>query len=272
MDVPVLRQRHAREGASAMEAKGLETLTLSPFEIHFSQTRIRSEFQDGRPLQLALDEIQVMPNGQGEDFLLVPPFPRIEVTRWRCKLRDSTGAAKLSEGGQELYSQEERWFSFDNRRLCCLQRAAAQHWPKKVCCEVVEIPQTLARTRELRKFDTRNTGLSVLVGRRDDPNPEKWCWRTEVGLPTESEQEIGVVLPGLRHRGGRPQESEQGHLPFKRNGRRRSKQEEETAGSSFGALRGLLLFMIIYLLMRIAVVLWQKKHKMVPSPHSEQPT
>ncbi|OLP95618.1 hypothetical protein AK812_SmicGene22231 [Symbiodinium microadriaticum] len=229
VDVPVLRQRHAREGASAMEAKGLETLTLSPFEIHFSQTRIRSEFQDGRPLQLALDEIQVMPNGQGEDFLLVPPFPRIEVTRWRCKLRDSTGAAKLSEGGQELYSQEERWFSFDNRRLCCLQRAAAQHWPKKVCCEVVEIPQTLARTRELRKFDTRNTGLSVLVGRRDDPNPEKWCWRTEVGLPTESEQEIGAC----------------------------------------GSDR---LFMIIYLLMRIAVVLWQKKHKMVPSPHSEQPT
>ena len=115
------------------------------------QERTRSEFQDGRPLQLALDEIQaatskfpisfrmqvrtgsrkskeessgdaqrarrglspgaaISPNRgyeAGPRNLTVSISPaQGSGARWRCKLRDSTGAAKLSEGGQELYSQE----------------------------------------------------------------------------------------------------------------------------------------------------------------------
>mmetsp|Transcript_22751 Transcript_22751/g.52632 ORF Transcript_22751/g.52632 Transcript_22751/m.52632 type:complete len:268 (+) Transcript_22751:82-885(+) len=240
-----------------------EVITLCPFDIHFSQTRIRPEFQDGRSLQTALDQMQAEPlartdEGDGE-LLLVPPFPRIEVTKWRCKLRDSTGAPKLdSDTGCELYSQEERWFSFDNRRLCCLQRAAAAQWPKKVMCEAIEIPQTLARTRELRKFDTRSSGCSVFVGRRDEPNPERWCWRTTVGLPA-AEPEPGVVMR-LRHRGDRAREAEPGDLPFKRGQRQRPAEESDDKGSAMEVLRGLLLFMIIYLVMRIVVILWQKYH------------
>ena len=132
--------------------------------------------------------LQVTPNGQGEDLLLVPPFPRIEVTRLGRGTKVSAsraltkraapggaascgtapGAAKLSEGGLELYSQEAGGLlpkqpvffrqrgvrsagsastiadfaacSLDPDRRCFRtarlehnsRRAAAQHWPKKV--------------------------------------------------------------------------------------------------------------------------------------------
>ncbi|CAK9042788.1 unnamed protein product [Durusdinium trenchii] len=264
------------------EQVGLKIITLSPLEIHFSQTRIRSEFQDGRSLQMALDKIEDKEVNFDEDaLLLVTPFPRIEVTRWRCKLRDETGAARVDANGMELYSQEERWFSFDNRRLWCLQirkenrpvqscphqkgtqswqlRAAVKKWPKKVYCEVFEISQTLAKTRELRKFDTRTFGLSVLVGRREELNLEKWCWKTEVGLPVETAPEEGVALSALRQRKGL--ETERGQISWRhqRKSRRHEDEYEETQKfSALEILRGLLLFMIIYLGLRVCVILFQK--------------
>ncbi|CAJ1407054.1 unnamed protein product [Effrenium voratum] len=244
----------------AEEVNGLRIITLSPFEIHFSQTRIRFEFQDGRTLQTALEETKARDTTFEEEdaILLAPPFPRIEVTRWRCKLRDAEGAPRIDpETGLELYSQEERWFTFDNRRLCCLQRAAAAKWPKKVCCEVYEIPPALARTRELRKFDTRSSGFSVLVGRREAQNLDTWCWRTEVGVPAVQESEPGVVMPGLRRR--RPESERQGAGHF-RGRRREAKEEEEEAERSFPLqlLRSFLLFMIIYLSLRVCMILWRK--------------
>lgn len=242
------------------EQVGLKIITLSPLEIHFSQTRIRSEFQDGRSLQMALDKIEDKEVNFDEDaLLLVTPFPRIEVTRWRCKLRDETGAARVDANGMELYSQEERWFSFDNRRLWCLQRAAVKKWPKKVYCEVFEISQTLAKTRELRKFDTRTFGLSVLVGRREELNLEKWCWKTEVGLPVETAPEEGVALSALRQLKGL--ETERGQISWRhqRKSRRHEDEYEETQKfSALEILRGLLLFMIIYLGLRVCVILFQK--------------
>lgn len=242
------------------QASGLNVLTLSPLEIHFSQTRIRYEFQDGRSLQTALEGVEEKDiHFDGEEaVLLLPPFPRIEVTRWRCKLRDEDGAAKVDENGLELYSQEERWFSFDNRRLWCLQRAAARRWPKKVYCEVFEISPTLAKTRELRKFDTRTCGRSVLIGRREEENLEKWCWRTEVGLAVDS-PEAGVALPALRHR--RPDTERRGSESRKRNQPRRPSKddnEEPERQPANEILQGFLVFMIIYLSLRVCVILFRK--------------
>eukprot|EP00440_Ansanella_granifera_P002818 gb/GFBE01003074.1/.p1 GENE.gb/GFBE01003074.1/~~gb/GFBE01003074.1/.p1 ORF type:complete len:274 (+),score=35.55 gb/GFBE01003074.1/:1-822(+) len=260
----------------AAEAQGCNLIQLSPFEIHFSQTRIRSEFQDGRPLQGALDEIEAetQQGDQGEeDFVLLkPPFPRIEVTRWRCKLREKDGAPRLDpDSGLELYSQEEQWFSFDNRRLCCLQRAAASHWPQKVRCEVVEIPPTLARTRELRKFDTRTGGLSVLVGRREEENLDSWCWRTAVGLPKEEQPETGVVMPGLRSRGSRTSDGSGGRGPARRPRNRQSyeddNEEVEEVQSHYSMrdiLSSALLFAIIYLALRMLFIVF-RKHRQSPT-------
>lgn len=268
----------AKSDTSDAEAAGTHTvpegcrlILLSPFDIHFSQTRIRSEFQDGRTLEEALGQIVIaapdLPNAdseggeEGKSFsLLSVPFPYIEVTKWRCKLREANGAPKVDPNtGLELYSEEERWFTFDNRRLCCLQRAAAAHWPKDVRCEAVEIPPNLARMRELRKFDTRTFGCSVLVGRRDDPEPETWSWRAAVGLPEEAQPEGGIARQkSLRWRGGRSSSrSETG------KGGRRGKPgaQDGSDGGRLEPLRSALLFLLVYLALRLAVSLFRHRAK-----------
>lgn len=263
---------------------------LSPFEIHFSQTRIRPEFQDGRSLAEALAEIQIRPlqdglidgnpevediseSGAAGDILLAAPFPRIEVTRWRCKLRDSDGAPKLDPStGLELYSHEEKWFSFDNRRLCCLQKAAAAQWPQKARCEVLELPHSLAKTRELRKFDTRTFGYSVLIGRREDPNPEPWCWRTAVGIPQEEPPEEGIARQS-NSRWRRPAATTRSNaLPINKgrrpSGRRNNQPEVEEDDGKMPfreVLRNAMLFFLIYLLLRICFQIGRRYYQSLPS-------
>lgn len=274
-----------------------DVVLLSPFEIHFSQTRIRSEFQDGRTLEEAMPDIRAVPHSgvadapaslegaarvagatvseaaeaapraadeepggrptevvdkgasQCKDFMLMSaPFPRIEVTKWRCKLREPDGSPKLDPStGLELYSHEEIWFTFDNRRLYCLQKAAAKLWPREVRCEVVEIPPTLARTRELRKFDTRTFGYSIIVGRRDNPSPENWSWRASVGLPEEQQPQEGVARQkSLRWRGQRRGGAS--------TNRRASGSEDVSQGSQVQEfMRSAMLFFLVYLGLRLAV-------------------
>lgn len=257
--------------------EGCRVVLLSPTEIHFSQTRIRDAFQDGRLVAETIPTIKAGPivdrakakaaadagvsateatedlsESQGRPFqLLSHPFPRIEVTRWRCKLREADGQPRLDPAtGLELYSQEEHFFSFDNRRLYCLQKAAALLWPQEVRCEVVELPANMARTRELRKFDTRTFGLSVIVGPRDDPDATtSWNWRTAVGLPEESQPEIGIARQKSARWRGRP--SNRG---APNSGRRRSQkdQEEEGQGTSDIA-HNALIFFLVYLGLRLVV-------------------
>lgn len=260
--------------------EGCRTVMLSPFEVHFSQTRIRDHFQDGHNLeetiaaitshlasasaQTAADGGADAQEGEGgaearEVAVLSVPFPRIEVTRWRCKLREADGTPKLDPStGLELYSHEERWFTFDNRRLCCLQRAAAALWPTEARCEVIEVPATLARTRELRKFDTRTFGCSVIVGRRDDPDPYTWSWRVAVGLPEEAQPDSGVARQkSMRWRGrGR------GPSDASRGGRRGSggyRDEAEDGHQGVEAIRSALLFLLVYLVLRLAVHLFRRR-------------
>lgn len=180
------------------------------------------------------------------------------MTRWRCKLRDPDGTPKLDPvTGLDLYSEEERWFSFDNRRLYCLQRVACRHWPRRVVIETEEVPLELARMRELRKFDTRTFGLSVAVGRREDMHNDNsalstWCWRSSVGIPEESQPEGGVPRQkSLRRRGSRPPRRDWGE------GRRRGDEEYEEGWLSREAVWSVMLFLLLYLGLRLAVSIWR---------------
>lgn len=260
---------------------GCRGMLLSPFDVHFSQTRIRDQFQDARTLDEAVDGIRVVPyadssddfedmSTRGKDFsLLDVPFPRIEVTKWRCKLREPDGSPKLDAAGMELYSHEEIWFSFDNRRLCCLQRAAAKEWPKEVRCEVVEIPQHLAKMRELRKFDTRTFGYSVLVGRREsgttrsaaaDQNLSSWSWRLAVGLPEEQQPEEGIARQqSMRWRrsrqGGRPSNRREGDNYMEQD------QAEDESNPTLEMFRNALLFFLVYLSLRLVVSIFRHRYQ-----------
>lgn len=261
--------------------EGCELVLLSPLEIHFSQTRIRAEFQDGHTLEETLAEIkvatkeasgdgaQIVDDAEGYEkkegkvdrvgdvadaIVLEVPFPPIEVTKWRCKLREPDGSPKLDPStGLELYSREERWFTFDNRRLCCLQKAAVTHWPRQVVCEVIEVPQPLARNRELRKFDTKTFGCSLTVGRRDDPTPESWCWRSAVGMPAEEQPEDGVARQRSARWRGR---GRGGDGPPSGAGRGRHNRAEEGEGGNLELIRSALLFLLVYLGLRLVVTVF----------------
>mmetsp|Transcript_45428 Transcript_45428/g.120474 ORF Transcript_45428/g.120474 Transcript_45428/m.120474 type:complete len:263 (-) Transcript_45428:61-849(-) len=247
--------------------EGCRIISLCPFDVHFSQTRIRLEFQDGRLVNDTFEEIVLAPahdtdddthspggmedNAASKPLELQAPFPAIEVTKWRCKLREPNGAPRLDPvSGLELYSHEERWFTFDNRRLYCLQRAATKFWPQKVCCDVIEVPPSIARTRELRKFDTRSFGLHVLVGRRDDPQPDMWSWRAAVGLPEQEPPQEGIARQKSKRWSSRPGQQ---------SGRRNPKSaKQEEAWTGLELMRSALLFVIVYLGLRIVLTVFRR--------------
>jgi len=197
---------------------------LSPLAVHFSQSLIRPEFQDGRPVEesaLAITsdlcspisaddatDLQLMgappaapPGDRGEDNrsrgsswrLQQSPFEEIEVIQWRCKLREADGSVKVDETGAELYG-DRAWYSLDNRRLYCLQRAAVAHWPVEVRCVVSIVRQEDGSYREFRKFRTLDLGRTVRIGHRDDKSLPMWSWRREVGLAPEP-LPAGSALP-----------------------------------------------------------------------------
>jgi len=201
------------------------------------------------------DVAVVMSDGKDQEFLtLIVPFPPIEAIKWRCKLRETDGTPKIDPvTGLELYSQEEQWFTFDNRRLYYLQRAAAKHWPCQVRCEVVVIPAPLARMRELRKFDTRTFGCTVAVGARSDRSPRIWSWREAVGLPAEVQPEHGIPRQrSQRWRGPRSTFSAKGAM-------RGAGCVEAPQERSSDAVRSVLLFFLVYLGLRLVVsIFWRR--------------
>jgi len=197
---------------------------LSPLEIHFSQSHIRPDFQDGhsvvetavamqapehreRLAKLQSAEVTGVPIGDGDWWLLQAPFPEIEVIQWRCKLREEDGSLKLDAQGFELYGERE-WYTLDNRRLYCLQRAAAALHPQEVRCVVAVIQQEEGSCREFRKFRTPDRGRSVAIGHRDMVNLPRWSWRKEVGLPEEV-LAAGSTIAKPRRRG--PNSGRGGH-------------------------------------------------------------
>lgn len=195
---------------------------LSPLEIHFSQSHIRPSFQDGSSVDSTVAELQTLrcreqlsslplesssawaelgaPEGEGRWWLLRPQFPEIEVIQWRIKLRNEAGAIQMDEKGAELYGDRE-WYSLDNRRLYCLQKAAAALYPEQVRCAVLVIQQQEGTCREFRKFRTPDRGRSVAVGHRDSTTLPRWSWRKEAGLPDEVLAAGSAVARNPRRRG-----------------------------------------------------------------------
>eukprot|EP00930_Biecheleria_cincta_P097016 TRINITY_DN8876_c0_g1_i1.p1 TRINITY_DN8876_c0_g1~~TRINITY_DN8876_c0_g1_i1.p1 ORF type:complete len:579 (-),score=167.35 TRINITY_DN8876_c0_g1_i1:127-1863(-) len=154
---------------------------ICPFSIRFSQARIRPNFQDGREVEDSKEQIEAVEAPTGSlsgryDLLLRAPFPPIEIIRWWPKLREEDGETLLDENGKTILG-EPCWFTFDNRRLYCLQAAAAKHWPQRVGA-VVHIMHDLPVSKcAPKKFRTTDLGCSVRISRRYDVVPvNTWSW------------------------------------------------------------------------------------------------
>eukprot|EP00419_Tripos_fusus_P023367 CAMPEP_0172715520 /NCGR_PEP_ID=MMETSP1074-20121228/67593_1 /TAXON_ID=2916 /ORGANISM="Ceratium fusus, Strain PA161109" /LENGTH=411 /DNA_ID=CAMNT_0013540105 /DNA_START=115 /DNA_END=1350 /DNA_ORIENTATION=+ len=153
---------------------------LCPFAIRFSQARIRPTFQDGRLVERSMGQVDAVPWPLGSDaeydVLLSAPFPPIEIIRWVPKLREEDGRTLVDEDGTTILG-EACWFTFDNRRLYCLQAAAAKQWPRRAA-GIVHVMHDLPLSRcTPRKFRTTDLGCSVKISRRHDSVPRAtWCW------------------------------------------------------------------------------------------------
>eukprot|EP00930_Biecheleria_cincta_P072821 TRINITY_DN60168_c0_g1_i1.p1 TRINITY_DN60168_c0_g1~~TRINITY_DN60168_c0_g1_i1.p1 ORF type:complete len:376 (+),score=40.70 TRINITY_DN60168_c0_g1_i1:55-1182(+) len=138
-----------------------EEKLISPFAIRFTQEHIRTTFRDGRAVEQTVTEIETQPGKCDVDLILKAPFPHIEIIRWTS-------------------ADGDHWFSFDNRRLYCLQRAAAAHWPRRVAC-VVEVPYAADRSSWWRKCDTSVAGGSVSLRHSSmQPAVSSWDWRDAI--------------------------------------------------------------------------------------------
>lgn len=259
---------------------------ISPLDVRFSQFRARNAFRDGMLLSESMEQIRVVPlKGEGSaaapplpppllgpdgkpqeggraqdqeyDVLLVAPFPPIEVLPWRCKLRLPNGRPMLDKTGEhEVYDSQDRWFTLDNRRLCCLQKAAVAQWPLRAVVDVVELPGgPLIRQRQLKKFRTFDRGASILIGPKaaEEP-PARWSWREalgleaeDLGLPDDFDPEQSSAQP-RRRRGAnharRPDEERQGRLDrqqasqLARQGDGRHQRHAGRLGGSSGSAEG----------------------------------
>jgi len=161
--------------------------------------KMRHLFGDGRRVADAIPLIRALPlfeedaaKNEGASFRLEPPFPLIEVMRWRAKFRDEmTGRPKVDPAtGEEIYDTRAHWFTLDNRRLYCLQEAALKVWPKRCVVEVVEVRagSQNAQVRELRKFRTFDRGRTIQIGSHSDGVPfVHWSWREKIGLEEASD-------------------------------------------------------------------------------------
>eukprot|EP00434_Breviolum_minutum_P020551 symbB.v1.2.018121.t3/scaffold1433.1/size119041/1 len=154
---------------------------ICPFSIRFSQARIRPTFQDGRDVEASMDEVEAVEAPEGAlkdryDLLLRAPFPPIEIIRWWPKLREEDGETLLDENGKTVLG-EPCWFTFDNRRLYCLQAAAIKNWPCRAAA-VVHVMHDLPVSKcAPKKFRTTDLGCSVRISRRDDVVPKAtWTW------------------------------------------------------------------------------------------------
>lgn len=145
-----------------------EEKLISPLAIRFTQQRIRTTFRDGRDVEATIKEVEARPGVGDYDIILRAPFPTIEILRWAPNGRSSGG--------------KEHWFSFDNRRLYCLQRIAAEYWPKRVGATVEVLYCDSGAIR--KKLDSQTCGMSVSIGHAFASADElkEWSWHKAVQL------------------------------------------------------------------------------------------
>eukprot|EP00746_Dinoflagellata_sp_MGD_P134021 gnl/MRDRNA2_/MRDRNA2_67827_c0_seq1.p1 gnl/MRDRNA2_/MRDRNA2_67827_c0~~gnl/MRDRNA2_/MRDRNA2_67827_c0_seq1.p1 ORF type:complete len:629 (+),score=117.23 gnl/MRDRNA2_/MRDRNA2_67827_c0_seq1:71-1957(+) len=182
--------------------KPVEALTvLNPFAIRFSQPRINPYFMQGESFEAAIAACKEEPCqilGGSERSFIKAPFPDIEVVCWRPKLRNADGVAVKDAKGKQTWG-EERWFTLDNRRLHCLQKAAIKAWPR-ACCIAVKVIDAVGNDRqELRKFRTTTEGATISIGRSKDA-PEDvvtWDWQMELTKAAGADPKLSVFLDAI---------------------------------------------------------------------------
>lgn len=156
-----------------------EEKLICPLAIRFTQSHIRPVFQDGHELVETIEEMGTRPGTGPYDIIIEAPFPSIEIVRWHQK-----DAFKCEK-------EARHWFTLDNRRLYCLQRVAAAHWPKKVAAVV----QTFyaAPDSAIRKSDSFTVGRSIAIGHSMKQIQERFDWRDAVAS-TEDEAAKQLVM------------------------------------------------------------------------------
>mmetsp|Transcript_8935 Transcript_8935/g.19696 ORF Transcript_8935/g.19696 Transcript_8935/m.19696 type:complete len:433 (-) Transcript_8935:233-1531(-) len=161
-----------------------EEKLISPLSVRFTQEHIRTTFRDGRELEESLAAICAEP-GQGEyDLVLRAPFPDIEIVRWCPRGSDEEDVASAPDGGH--------WFTRDNRRLYCLQRAAVALWPKTVAAVVEILYADPGNTK--RKYDSATRGRSVSLSHSLKATAiKRWDWRISVRRPGAVEGFVSVA-------------------------------------------------------------------------------
>jgi len=163
-----------------------EEKLISPLAIRFTQQRIRHTFRDSREIEDTIKEITVGPAVGNYDITLQAPFPTIEIIRYSPNGRGAGGQA-----------EDDHWFTFDNRRLYCLQRKAAEYWPKHVGC-VVEVLYADNGSIQ-KKLDTMTYGLTVNIGHAfaTAEELEEWSWEDDVAQPPGADRLRLGAPPGL---------------------------------------------------------------------------
>lgn len=169
-----------------------EEKLINPLAVRFSQDRIWPDFQDGRRVEDSLAEIATVPLEDGTyDLVLRPPFPPMEIIRLKQERRDAEGERQKDEKGRRLYG-EESWFTFDNRRLYCLQRSALQLWPMVVAVVVKVLFDFPAVRCARHKFRTTSDGRSVKISRPDGQPGALWNW-SEAAKTMQKKEGYGVA-------------------------------------------------------------------------------
>jgi len=146
-----------------------EERIICPLAVRFTQEHVRPVFQDGRELENTIKEIKQKPGIDDYDVILEVPFQPVEIIRW--KKRDESG----------IEPKQEYWFTFDNRRLYCLQRCAVALWPKRVGTVVQALYG--ATDGSHRKDNSLTAGRCVWIGHSLKTLTDGWDWRDVVGTP-----------------------------------------------------------------------------------------
>lgn len=168
-----------------------EEKLISPLAVRFTQDHIRTTFRCRRELDDSIAQIEARraPSGSDYDLLLRAPFPHVEIIRWRSG----------RDGGAE--PDAFHWFTLDNRRLYCLQRAAMAHWPLRVAAVVEILYAEMGRMK--RKYDSTEYGWSVnLAHSLRYEAISRWDWRGQVSTdePMTVPEMVSRVKAGTEER------------------------------------------------------------------------
>lgn len=145
-----------------------EEKLISPLALRFTQDHIRTTFRDGRIVEDSIGAISAEPSEGSYDLILRVPFPMIEIIRWHPPRRFVGGKKK-----------EDHWFTLDNRRLYCLQRAALAHWPRRVAAVVQILYADPGAV--FKKYDSTTFGKAVNISHSVKDEPISWWdWRDEI--------------------------------------------------------------------------------------------